>query len=576
MNELAQTYSIEEISTKTNSSTLKVNGFFLHSKYNPEKEAEQFAEKNYAENYLHILFGYGLGYFAKALQRKFQENDRLLIIDPLFNDHEHNYEISEIPVFCNIDKKQLEIEINRTLTNFNVNVKMICSPNYDKIFPEKYKTVLNTVQEVLRTNTLYRNTVNFFAESWQENYVRNLLYVSKDESLSMLEKRFDLPVVVASGGPSLSKQIPKLKEVRNKVILIASGSTINTLLHYNIEPDFVVSIDGGEVNYNHFKDHIFTQTYFIYSIRNHYKIREQFTNKAFSFMPSIEPEVQQHIEKISQKSLPMLIGGTSVANYALTIALYMSTGKIALIGQDLAYTDNKTHAEHNKHFQEVTADYKKERGVFFTEGYNGDEVLTDSPFFSMKKSFEQIAEISKDEDRLFNCTEGGAKIEQFRQISFNEFCADLTNINLGLNLNLKDTEIDMKEFINRIDDEIITYQKLVELLEKATKLLVGNKSSLSFSTKIIKGLDKVDKEIKKIFETVSMNAIVDPIILDTLSYFLPKQNESKKEEFDRVFSQSKQLYIRLLSAAKLSKEYTENLLDEVTKKIKDENNDTIT
>ena len=567
---MTQVYSIEKIPTKTNSFTLKVNNFFLHSKYNPEKEAEQFAKKNYTENHLHILFGYGLGYFAKALQSKFKENDQILVIDPLFNEHENSNEIKGIPILYDIDKRELEIEINKTLTDYNVNVKMICSPNYDKLFTEKYKLVLNIVQEILRINSLSRNTINFFAETWQENYVRNLIHVSNDSSLSALEKRFDIPVVIASGGPSLTKQIPRLKEIRSKVILIASGSTINTLLHYNIEPDFIVSIDGGENNYNHFKNHIFTDSYFIYSVRNHYKIREQFKNKAFSFIPSDEPEVQRHLEKITKKSLPMLLGGTSVANYAFTSALYMSTGKIALIGQDLAYTDNKTHAEHNKHFQEITEDYKKERSTFFTEGYNGDEVLTDAALLSMKNSFEQVAGFSNEGDRLYNCTEGGVRIEGFIQQTFNEFCDGIESSDVKIVLENDNVESDLIGFRDRIQDEVSIYEKLLKLLEKSLKLLDGNKNKLTFDQKVIKGLNKVDKETKKIFEIVSMNSIVEPISIDTLSNFLPKQNESKKEEYDRVFNQNKQLYSRLLSAAKLSKQYTEELLTEVTKKIEDE------
>ncbi|WP_322555650.1 motility associated factor glycosyltransferase family protein [Sporosarcina beigongshangi] len=567
-----QTYIIEKIPAKNGLFTLKVNNLFLHSKYDPLKESEQFAQKHYTENYLHIMFGFGLGYYASALQRKFGENDRLIIIDPLFEKHENSTELEGIPIFYDIDPQKIESEIKKLLVEYAVNVKVICLPNHEKLFPTEYKRVLNIVQDVLRINAIYRNTINFFAESWQENYVRNLIHVLKDESLTTLEKRFDFPVVVASGGPSLIKQIPKLKEVRNKIILIASGSTINTLLHYNIEPDFIVSIDGSENNYNHFKDNVFTNSYFIYSIRNHYKIRNQFKKRAFSFIPSIESDVREHVEKITHQKLPMLFGGSSVANYALTISLYISTGKIALVGQDLAYTDNKTHAEHNKYFKKVDDNFKKERSAFYIEGYNGDQVLTDAPLLSMKKNFEQILELSNEKDRLFNCTEGGAKIEGFQQISFNDFCCDLSDINIDLNFD-EINNINIGNFVDEIEKEIITYEKLVVSLDKASKLLKRNKSNSTFNNKVIRGLDKIDKEIKKIFDTVSMNSIVEPITIDTLNYFLPKQNESKKEEFDRVFSQNDQLYNRLLSAAKLSKQYTEELLEDVTKITEGENND---
>lgn len=37
--------NMEKVKTKTDGFTLKVNGYYLHSKYNPEREAKQFAEQ---------------------------------------------------------------------------------------------------------------------------------------------------------------------------------------------------------------------------------------------------------------------------------------------------------------------------------------------------------------------------------------------------------------------------------------------------------------------------------------------------------------------------------------------------
>src|SRR5699024_10645670 len=64
------TYEI--IKTKTNQSTLKIKdkdkSYFLHSKYNPSREAENIARENYEEsieNY--IIFGLGFGYHVERL-----------------------------------------------------------------------------------------------------------------------------------------------------------------------------------------------------------------------------------------------------------------------------------------------------------------------------------------------------------------------------------------------------------------------------------------------------------------------------------------------------------------------------
>lgn len=197
---MIQDINIEKIQSKSLDPTLKVNDFFLHSKYNPRKEAEQFAKSQYTENHVHVLFGFGLGYIAEALEKKLNENDQLFIIDPLFKKTESLMDKRDFDVMIDVTENNIELALNNLLNDYNVNVKIICSPNYDKLFPDLYNLVLKTVKDVLSVNAVFFNTVNFFAEIWQENYIRNLFHVFEDESLSRLEKVYDLPVVIVSGG----------------------------------------------------------------------------------------------------------------------------------------------------------------------------------------------------------------------------------------------------------------------------------------------------------------------------------------------------------------------------------------
>ncbi|MFJ8064187.1 motility associated factor glycosyltransferase family protein [Psychrobacillus sp. NPDC096426] len=572
---MIQDFFIEQMQTKTPFPTIKVNDYFLHSKYDPQKEAEQFAKSQYSENHVHVLFGFGLGYYAEALVRNFNDNDRLLIVDPLITKIDSFFDKENYEIISDVTEKNIEIALDKLLNNYNVNVKLICSPNYDKLLSDQYKTVLKIVKDTLSVNTVFFNTVNYFAETWQENYIRNLFHVVEDESLVAIEKRYNRPIVIASGGPSLTKQIPLLKNVKNDIILIAAGSTVNTLLHYGIEADYIVSIDGSIANYNHFKETIFTNSKLIYSIRNHYQIREQFKTKAYAFIPSFEPGVYEHIEKLTNKQLPTLLGGASVANFALTIAQYISTGPIALIGQDLAYTDNKTHAEHNKQFTEVDDAFREGRHTFFTEGYYGDPILTDAAFLSMKKGFEQLAELSMEPDRFFNCTEGGVKINGYTQQTFQKFCEAIesseekTSTNNYPSSTLKVSE--WKSLYDKVQLEIKVYNEIQNYLNRGLRFLKKNPSSIMFTENVIKELDKVDKKLKKMFERVSMNCIVEPISMDVMTKFLSKDGENKQEEYKRVYEQNYQLYDRLLKATKLSKQYTEDLLSQIKmKKLKGE------
>lgn len=308
------------------------------------------------------------------------------------------------------------------MKRFNQRVQVVCSPNYDKLFLDDYNKVLAIVHDLVHVQKVHENTVRFFAEEWQRNFILNLFYAFDDIPFKALEECFDVPVVVASGGPSLTKQIPLLKKIRKHVLLVSSGSTINTLLNCGLEPDFVVTIDGHINNYKHFESIELKRTKMIYSLLHHEKILEKINQRSIFFIPSAPPELKSYAEKLLHKEVPDIFGGASVAVYALSMAYHISSGPIALIGQDLAYTDNKTHAEYNKNFRKVDETYMKERGMFYTEGYDGEQVLTDYPFLTMKHNFEKLLQTFPQPERIYNCTEGGAKIAGYQQLSFQEFC----------------------------------------------------------------------------------------------------------------------------------------------------------
>src|SRR5690606_30190597 len=57
-----------------------------------------------------------------------------------------------------------------------------------------------------------------------------------------------IPAVVVGSGPSLAMDIEKLKQLRDRVIIIAAGSSIQILLAHGLIPHLVVSMDAGEAN----------------------------------------------------------------------------------------------------------------------------------------------------------------------------------------------------------------------------------------------------------------------------------------------------------------------------------------
>jgi hypothetical protein len=569
-------YEIIEETARSGHRIHKVNNYYLHSKYDPVREAERFADHHYKKNYLHILFGIGSGYIAKALSEKMTEEEFLIIVEPIESlankQLEKENQLDRVIIIKGEDQELFEKIYEPFGNRFGNRISVVCSPNYDKISPNYYHSILKIVKDCIYIQQVNINTIKYFSKEWQKNFTLNLFYAYDDVPLKYLEHIYNVPVVVASGGPSLSKQIPLLKKVRNHILLISSGSTINTLLKHDIEPDFVVTIDGGINNYRHFETIELKQAKIIYSLSNHEKIRERLNRRSFVFISNKDDDIKAYAQKLLNKEIDSILGGASVANFALNIAYMISSGPVALIGQDLAYTDNKTHAEHNKNFKKIDETYIKERGMFYTEGYYGDQVLTDYAFFTMKHNFEKLIQTFSQPERIYNCTEGGVKLEGYRQISFHEFCDRYVDTNKSVPMfdidsyPHKDIQ-EWKEFLIRIENEIKLHDKVKRLVEEAVLLLKRNTSDTAFNAKNLKKLDKIDEQLKPIFVEGMMSLIAQPIILDTFNNYLPKENETEKETYQRVYARSMDLYSHLQEAAIDSKSYFIQLKEKVKNKI---------
>lgn len=542
---------LEKLYSKTNLPIIKVNGYMVHSKYDPEKEAMQLAQKIYKPNYIHVVFGYGCGYLDQALHNEFQFNEPIVFIDPLFRDKQLSVQTElERTFYLNDDIiDQFDRFVNTYFKHAYTNFTVACLPNYDKLFPEAYKSLLKKIKLIQNSNRVNDNTLIRFAKEWQVNFTSNLKNLSKDLNLSELKGKYNSPVVVTSGGASLQKQLQLLKSIQDRVIIIAAGSTINSLLAVDLEPDYVVTIDGGIANYNHFKDLALTNSRMIYIPFNHPKIRDTFKeNEAYFADMEGFKVISNYMKKTLKLDIPKFDGGASVAHLAFSVARYISNGPVALIGQDLAYTDNMTHASGNKHAEQINEKFLKRIEAFQIEGYNGDLVWTSPVLYSMKEDFEAIAERDTGKAPFFNCTEGGAQINGFEQIPFLTFIKQYTSNNKKEIMSHKKKEQANFDVITLLKSEMHQYNQIIELCEKALKVLYSNKSTTQFSPEVLKKLDKYDKKFRKLVNGLPVESITVPVSMNVLRNYLPKVNETSEEAYNRVSKQNEELYAQLKDA----------------------------
>lgn len=564
-------FDITYLSTKVGKGTIDVNGYLLHSKYDPIKEAQRFVEKELNEEYVTVIFGLGKGYILDELHNKNHNPEKIVIVEPI-TEIEDVINSRGYTIIKNMSEKSIVQTIESLLTYYSREVHVVSLPNYDKVCIEEYKQLLQIVKDIQWLNIVNDNTVRGQSHLWQENEIKNTLYTYCGNTLGDLEKSYEIPVVIAAGGPSLLKQLPLLKEIRSKVILIAAGSTLITLQKEGIIPDYIASIDGNKGNYErHFMNNDVGNAQLIYSFSNYYEIQREFPNPAFGFIDYNEVYLAEQLkDRYGLTTLPRIEGGGSVANYALSIARYITTGPIALIGQDLSYTNNQTHAKHNISAQEVTKELLKSRAALKIEGYFGDKVLSDYSLISMKKSFEGIIQTIEGVDSIFNCTEGGAKIIGMNQLSFAEFSSKYIPSDSRKKIRKPfEKKCNVSFLTNVYIKEIKRYKDLLIDLKSVLFILNIVKKQGHFSKENIGKLDRIDKNIKKKQNQVLMKSILDPIVMDVMLKYQSKCIETEKEKFDRVLSQNEELYTRLFLVTEQSKHLTEEVLNEARLKLEE-------
>ena len=233
---------------KNGSLTCSFEGKFLHSKYNPVKEAEIFAENiEFPKNPSFILITEPcISYIVQKIKKKFPEAKLAAI------RYSHNFDSFNSGFDCVIyatnenQAKNLSEKISSELIAKIGEKNLLCSAFLQWLpaanaFPEINGKVWNGIKSAVEYSRASLFTNSYFSKRWFLNSIKNLVFT---ENFYKLNKT-NLPVVVAASGRSLENCLPFLKDERSNFFLICVSSATAVLLENKIIPDFVISTDGG-------------------------------------------------------------------------------------------------------------------------------------------------------------------------------------------------------------------------------------------------------------------------------------------------------------------------------------------
>ncbi|EJA8790926.1 motility associated factor glycosyltransferase family protein, partial [Campylobacter coli] len=249
-------------------------------------------------------------------------------------------------------------------------------------------------------------------EQFVYNLPQMITHPSYKELLSKRKGISDTAIIVSTG-PSLTKQLPLLKKYASKATIFCADSSYPILAKHGIKPDYVCMLERTEITaefFNHDFGEFDNGICFIIKSIVHPNAINYLTKKTDNF--TIVSTYASFIQYLKLDYFGYFNMGFSVAHMACYLSLHLNHKNIIFIGQDLAYAENGN--SHPDDYQN-SANYESQTYEhILTEAYGGKEkIKTHHVWLMFKRNLEQdVQKIQKYLDtKVYNCTEGGARIE---------------------------------------------------------------------------------------------------------------------------------------------------------------------
>ena len=203
--------------------------------------------------------------------------------------------------------------------------------------------------------------------------------------------------LIVSSGPSLDLLINDIKKYRDNYDIYVVGSALSTLIKNNITPNAIVIIDSQDIVANQFNGY------------NNLKIPLLFLSTASKEAVGNYKGPKYIFYNKHNESNIVINTGKTVAVAAIDIAIKNNSKKIILIGQDLAYLNNKTHSNGIQEKYGIDNKALISSNSKTVKGRNGELLYTNRGYIFFKDNIEKLIR-DNNKVKFYNCSLG-AKIE---------------------------------------------------------------------------------------------------------------------------------------------------------------------
>lgn len=507
----------------------------LNSKWNPDRAAAIYAERYSVRLYqIYYVFGCSDGKCVREILKKCDDTNYIFVCEPdirnfymacRFFDLQDLITDSRVFFYLPEVEKNLDLILGSQLDYSKTKLVEFCIlPGYDILYHDACQDFMDSIIERIRNEVVHKSTRMSFDRMIPQHtlfHMKNLIYHRNIGQLKQALDAYDLaevPAIIVSAGPSLDKNIDKLKKAQGRAFIMVVDAAARTVLRAGIRPDLICTIDPESPD-RFFEGLDFEGIFWSCTRLTRPEVVKTYAHNIF-YHGFFYAAWNKYLGNMLGYPFPDFVSGGCVSAEAFILAMYLGFTKIILMGQDMAFTNGISHTKGIEGAFGDNDEYIQSRYCIQVEGIDGTMLETDFQMWYYKQWFEKVIQINKKFVKVLNATEGGARIAGAENCSLEDAVSkecrkelDIYRIEQGipnafsakqqevLKSELKKIKQQIQEFTSVVDENISEQEKLLDTIK-------SKQDSLNIRKEKLKGILEQNKAVAEapILSFVSMYA----------------------------------------------------------------------
>lgn len=336
------------LTTPSGYPTARIRGAYLHSRYDPVKEARRIIDSGSGQPpSAAVVLGLGLGYLAEAFHRASPEK-ALLVVEPdpaLFVQALGARDLRELlqsPTVQWSIGEQAEAAAMKAerLPLGNLRILRLAALRENEYF-QRLEVLLSSIFDKRNVNI---NTLQRFGQLWIRNLLSNLHQFISNPGIGAGCGLFSgIPALILAAGPSLDEVLPYLEALQQRMLIVAVDTSYRFCKNQGVEADFLVTVDPQYWNSRHLDWLATDRTVLVSESSAHPRVfRGKGANDSVYFVSSFFPLGTYIEETLGPRGV--IGAGGSVAATAWDLCRYLGCSGQYMAGLDLGFPGQRTHA----------------------------------------------------------------------------------------------------------------------------------------------------------------------------------------------------------------------------------------